>query len=48
LFYGAIKLPHDDAFRMRDVRDMAQFEMHSGSKENYKNVSCDTIVGYGR
>jgi len=44
LFYGAIKLPQDDAFRMRDERDMAQFEMHSRSKGKYKNLSCATIV----
>jgi len=48
LFYGAIKLPQDDAFGMRDERDMAQFEMYSGSKGKYKNLSCATIVWCGR
>ena len=48
MFYGAIKLPQDDAFRMRDERNMAQFEMHIGSKGKYKNLSCATIVWYGR
>lgn len=48
LFYGAIKLPQDDAFRMRDETDMAQFEMYGGSKGKYKSQSCATSVWYGR
>jgi len=44
LFYGAIKLPQDDASRMRDERDMAQFEMNSKSTRKYKNLICATIL----
>jgi hypothetical protein len=44
LFYGAIKLPQDDAFRMRDERDMAQFEMHSGSKVQESELCHDYVM----